>query len=95
MARDPQTPAEWQEALDAATALRAIADCMMYGLVQGGPTINVERCDDLIARARRLRFRPSAPAADLAVAYIEQLNHAEHEARQNARLANRSIVNIR
>jgi hypothetical protein len=50
--RDPRTPAEWKHAADLAYTLLAIEDCKMYGLVEGGPVIDIERCEVLIERAK-------------------------------------------
>jgi hypothetical protein len=72
--RDPRTPQEWQEAFDLATALRMIADCKMYGLIKGGPEINLERCDRILARGAKRGLSPSKAAADLAMEYIAAVN---------------------
>jgi hypothetical protein len=50
--QDPVTDAEWRDAVLAAAALRQIHDCKLYGLIEGGPDINVERCDELIEKGR-------------------------------------------
>jgi len=74
MTRDPKSTAEWQEAVDAAAGLRALADCKMYGLIEGGPEIDVARCDEILERGRARGVRPSAPARDLAIEIIRQVN---------------------
>jgi hypothetical protein len=74
MPKEPCTPGEWQDAVDAATGLRAIADCMMYGLMQGGPKINVARCDEILEQGRARRVLPSKPATVLACEVIAALN---------------------
>ncbi len=38
---EPTTPEERQLVVDAATGFRCIAECRMYGLMKGGPEINV------------------------------------------------------
>jgi hypothetical protein len=76
MKRNPKTPAEWQEAVDAAAACRAIADCKMYGLIQGGPEINVERCDEILERGKARGLHPSAPSTELAIRYVAAFNDA-------------------
>jgi hypothetical protein len=53
--QDPQTPEEWQECVNLAAGWRQVADCKMYGLVQGGPDIDVRRCDQLLERGRTAR----------------------------------------
>lgn len=71
---DPKTPAEWQEAVDAAAACRAIADCKMYGLLEGGPEINVARCDEILGRGRRRGVHPSSSVRELALEMVRQVN---------------------
>ena len=69
-----KTPEEWQIAVNGALGLRTIADCKMYGLLEGGPKINVLRCDDIIKRGIEQGIQPSASAVDLALGMIAQLN---------------------
>ena len=73
-AKWPKTPREWQEAVDAAAAARAVADCKMYGLIEGGPEINVARCDQILDAGRARRIFPSRSAADLAVEFCRAVN---------------------
>lgn len=42
--REPETLGEWQEAADFAETCLAIDSARHYGLITGGPEINVERC---------------------------------------------------
>lgn len=49
--RWPRTPEDWQDAYDAALAARGVADMRMYGLVSGGPRIDLKRCYRLIELA--------------------------------------------
>lgn len=79
--KEPKTPEQWQEAVDAAAACRAIADCKMYGLLEGGPTIDVRRCDDILARRRAKNILPSRPKRELAIGMIAALNDASNGAR--------------
>jgi hypothetical protein len=74
MSDEPQTAEEWQEAVDAAVGLRAVADCKMYGLIEGGPNIDVGRCDEILALGEARGVRPSKPAQDLAVEMIAVIN---------------------
>lgn len=54
MSRDPKNAREWQEAVDLAETLLLIAAARDYGLIAGGPAINVDRCDQIRnAGARR------------------------------------------
>ena len=72
--KDPQTPAEWQEAVNVAAALRAIHDCKLYGLIQGGPEINIERCDELLEAGLDRGITPQGNRGDLAIALVQQIN---------------------
>jgi hypothetical protein len=72
---DPQTPEEWQNAVDVAAAFRYIWDCRMYGLLEGGGNINVARCDELLERGRERGVRPSRPVFALAVELIDAINN--------------------
>jgi hypothetical protein len=72
--RNPKTHAEWQDAVDAAAACRAIADCIMYGILAGGPKIDVARCDHILKNGLARGVRPSKPTVDLAVEYIQAFN---------------------
>ena len=78
--RSPKTPAEWQAAVDGAAAMRAIADCEMYGVLTGGPVIDVSRCDELLALGEARGVRPSRPDTELAIGYIQAFNQAAKEA---------------
>lgn len=47
MPRDPQTPDEWQEAVDLARLFLLIDSAEQYGLI-AGPTVNVGRCEEML-----------------------------------------------
>lgn len=68
--KTPKTRAEWQEAVDGAAGLRALADCKMYALIEGGPEINVERCDQILEQGRARGVRPSKSDVDLALDFV-------------------------
>jgi hypothetical protein len=71
--KKPKGAAQWQSAVDAAAGARALADCMMYGLLTG-PKINVDRCDELLEAGAARGIRPSKPAGELAVELAMGLN---------------------
>lgn len=56
--RDPRTPREWQDAVDAAQFCLEIESCRMYGLIEGGPEFNVERCVAILERGARKGIFP-------------------------------------
>jgi hypothetical protein len=71
---DPETREEWQEAVDVAVGARAIADCKMYGLLEGGPEVDVDRCDEIIERGRQRGVLPSRTVVELAAEIIAAVN---------------------
>ena len=56
--RVPATPEEWQDAVNLAAALRALYDCKLYGLLEGGPVIDVCACDEMIRRGALRGIKP-------------------------------------
>jgi hypothetical protein len=67
---DPQTPAEWQEAVNAAEACLLLESARVYGLVVGGPIVKVARCDQILAEGRRRQIHPESSGVE---AYIATL----------------------
>lgn len=66
--RDPQTPAEWQEAIDVAKFFLALDDARLYGLVRGGPEVDADRCVELLERGAAMGITPSPDAVERGVA---------------------------
>jgi hypothetical protein len=62
--REPQTPAEWQEAVDIAEACLLLDASRQYGLVVGGSPVNVARCEEVLRRGRELGVTPAADCVD-------------------------------
>jgi hypothetical protein len=62
--RTPQTEKEWREAVDAAAGALAIESARLYGLVTGGPTVDVLRCEAILKEGARLGFEPPADAGE-------------------------------
>jgi hypothetical protein len=52
----------WQELVDSAHALLAIDSARQYGLVQGGPKLNQDRCREILRDGEKRGFRPSPRA---------------------------------
>lgn len=71
--KDPQTPAEWQDAVNAAEASLAFESARLYGLVAGGPGIDVDRCQHILAAGRARGIVPikAGVQADLAALIAE------------------------
>ncbi len=61
---EPQTPQEWQEAIDTAEVLVRLDAARQYGLVTGGPAVNVSRCEELLRRGEALGYTPTADAVE-------------------------------
>lgn len=61
--RDPQNPMEWQECVNACHYLLVLDDCRMYGLLEGGPAIERQRCIDLLERGAALGYKPERDSA--------------------------------
>lgn len=62
--QDPQTPYEWQEAVDMADVLLQVDAARAYGLVKGGPPVDVARCEQILADGRARGIHPSPDAVD-------------------------------
>lgn len=56
---DPNTPTGRQEAVNLAEMYLRLESARMYGLVSGGPKVNVERCEDILGRGRKLGYVPA------------------------------------
>lgn len=56
--QDPQTPEEWQIAVDTAEILLMLDAAKTYGLVEGGPIVDMARCHELLQRGAALGIRP-------------------------------------
>jgi hypothetical protein len=82
---DPETLEQWQEAVDAAAGARAVADCQMYGLIKGGPKIDVARCDEILSRGKAQGVLLSKPETELAIEFVKLVNaQAAQAAREKA-----------
>jgi hypothetical protein len=57
--RDPETPEEWQDAVDAADFCLALDAAIQFGLVRyDGGAINVQRAVDILARGKARGYLP-------------------------------------
>lgn len=72
--RNPGTPAEWQLAVDSAEACLLLDSARQYGLIEGGPGVNVDRCVEILehGRARGIVPTPEGVQRNL-VALVNQL----------------------
>lgn len=55
----PQTAAEWQEAVDLAEFFLCVDAARNYGLVKGGPPVDVSRCEEILAEGKRRGTTPT------------------------------------
>lgn len=65
---DPTTAAGWHEAVDLATGALALDAARQYGLVTGGPAVNVDRCNEILARGLAAGVTASKDAVAIFVA---------------------------
>jgi hypothetical protein len=54
----PETPGEWQEAADGANFLLILDAARQFGLITGVSVPNVDRCELILAEARRRGITP-------------------------------------
>jgi len=55
---EPETPEQWQYCVDGASLGLHLDAARQYGLVTGGPGIDVGRCTELLRRGAERGFRP-------------------------------------
>lgn len=60
----PKRPGEWRDAVDAAQGALHLDAARQFGLVTGGPVVNVERCLDILSRGRALGYLPRPEAVE-------------------------------
>lgn len=74
-ARDPETPDEWQEAVNAAEAMLELESAKLYGLITGGPAIDVARCEQIMQAGITRKVLPDKVAVRAFLdALIDELN---------------------
>ena len=61
---DPDTPERWQEAVNLAYTLQLLASARQYGLVAGGPEVDLDRCEEILRRGREMGFEPDLGALE-------------------------------
>lgn len=64
---NPKTPAEWKRVTALAEACLLLDSARQYGLVTGGPQVNVDRCVEILDRGKALGYVPSRTEIDAAV----------------------------
>jgi hypothetical protein len=56
--QDPTNAAEWQEAVDHAHFFLLLDSARQFGLITGGPAIDVERCEEILEKGAALGYTP-------------------------------------
>lgn len=77
MSREPQTRGEWQDAVDAAHACLALDAARQYGLVTGGPPVNVDRCAQILSDGAARGIRPSPDAVERFIGELASIEKSE------------------
>ncbi len=67
---EPQTLDDWQDVADLSTTYLALESARQYGLIEGGPEVNVERCEELLAGAAALGIEPRDDAIERCLSLI-------------------------
>jgi hypothetical protein len=65
---DPETVEEWQAAVDAAYGAICLDSVRQYALVTGGPQVDVDRCQEILAGGR---VRGIFPTEGADIAFIQ------------------------
>ena len=68
---NPRTRADWQDAVDAAHGALTLESARLYGLVTGGPIVNVDRCEEIISKGKQRKIFPSEDAIKR---FVESIN---------------------
>lgn len=58
--KEPETAAEWQEAVDGAQFFLAMDAARQYGLVETDVRVDVARCDDILRRGQARGVTPAS-----------------------------------
>jgi hypothetical protein len=62
--KNPKKPGEWREAVDAAHGALTLESARQFGLVTGGPEVDVERCEEILHRGAALGYLPGPDAIE-------------------------------
>lgn len=62
--KNPKKPGEWREAVDVAFGALHLDAARQYGLVKGGPVVNVGRCEEILREGRELGYLPRPDAIE-------------------------------
>jgi hypothetical protein len=62
--KDPQSAEEWSEAVCLADAWLRIHSAGQYGLITGGPAVDVSRAEEILETGRKRGIRPDEKRVD-------------------------------
>jgi hypothetical protein len=88
--KDPETPVEWQFVADRAAFLLQMNADAAYGLVRGTLEIDIERCQQIVARAAKRGIKGDwlrgllGPPLDEFVSRGRALRHEQEKLEANA-----------
>lgn len=68
--RNPETDHEWQVAADMAQTALDIDAARKYGLITGGPAVNVERCEEILRLAADRGIEPTEDCVERCLAEL-------------------------
>lgn len=72
--QDPKTTEEWQAAVNGANFLLELESCRMYGLIKGGPTVNLDRCESILDSAKNRDITPRKLTDEEICRFLQDLN---------------------
>jgi hypothetical protein len=55
---NPRSPKEWQEAADSSNFLLLLDSARQFGLIEGGPQLDVDRCVWILEQAKSRGITP-------------------------------------
>ena len=62
--RNPQTPEEWQEAVDTAHVLLLVQSARAYGLIRTTLDVDVGRCEEILRQGQAHGITPRPDAVE-------------------------------
>ena len=69
----PETPEQWQLAVNLAEACLLFESARQYGLITGGPIVDVPRCGEILDEGQRRGITPTVTGVEQAIdAFIKE-----------------------
>jgi hypothetical protein len=88
--RDPKTNEDWQHAVDLAEFYLHLDSARKYGLVTGGPHVDVARCEEILHKGRRRGITPSPDAIERILDGIKKRGDSAPPLQRPARIERRA-----